>query len=180
MVYICGASDVAGEVVKGLTKLLADNAPKAMKEQKLESYFGCKIAINTSMSIYRFLIVVGRMGTEMLTNEAGEVTSHLQGMFHYLVHIVAYLQKLLTCQTYTDKEGIRQQQLLAFIPRHHKHYILPNFFSKKVHFSPQLQTDPRKNYLHAKSRLQPSGFTFKEQETSQKLIGIKQSKFRIK
>nr|KJB25773.1 hypothetical protein B456_004G208100 [Gossypium raimondii] len=88
-------------------------------------------------------------------------------MFHYLVHIVAYLQKLLTCQTYTDKEGIRQQELLAFIPRHHKHYILPNSVSKKVHFSPQLQTDPRQNYLHAKSRLQPSGFTFKEQETSQ-------------
>ncbi|PPD98673.1 hypothetical protein GOBAR_DD04302 [Gossypium barbadense] len=65
-------------------------------------------------------------------------------------------QKLLTCQTYTDKEGIRQQQLLAFIPRHHKHYILPNSVSKKVHFSPQLQTDPRQNYLHAKSRLQPS------------------------
>ncbi|MFQ6634616.1 hypothetical protein Gotur_010913, partial [Gossypium turneri] len=68
--------------------------------------------------------------------------------------------KLLTCQTYTDKEDIRQQQLLAFIPRHHKHYILPNFVSKKVHFSPQLQTDPRKNYLHAKSRLQPSGIVF--------------------
>ncbi|XP_052476356.1 uncharacterized protein LOC105798768 isoform X1 [Gossypium raimondii] len=58
--------------------------------------------------------------------------------------------------TYTDKEGIRQQQLLAFIPRHHKHYILPNSVSRKVHFSPQLQTDPRENYLHAKS-LQPSG-----------------------
>ncbi|TYI64395.1 hypothetical protein E1A91_D09G085300v1 [Gossypium mustelinum] len=28
--------------------------------------------------------------------------------------------------------------------------------SKKVHFSPQLQTDPRQNYLHAKSCLQPS------------------------
>ncbi|XP_052483138.1 uncharacterized protein LOC105788127 isoform X2 [Gossypium raimondii] len=65
--------------------------------------------------------------------------------------------KLLTCQTYTDKEGIKQQQLLAFIPRHQKHYILPNFVSKKVHFSPQLQTDPRQNYLHAKSCLQPSG-----------------------
>ncbi|TYI85023.1 hypothetical protein E1A91_D05G409000v1 [Gossypium mustelinum] len=26
-------------------KLLADNAPKAMKEQKLESYFGRKIAM---------------------------------------------------------------------------------------------------------------------------------------
>ncbi|KAI5421879.1 hypothetical protein KIW84_045356 [Lathyrus oleraceus] len=34
-------------------------------------------------------------------------------------------QKLLTCQVYTNKEGLRQQQLLAFIPRHHKHYILP-------------------------------------------------------
>ncbi|KAG4187862.1 hypothetical protein ERO13_A08G127066v2 [Gossypium hirsutum] len=65
-------------------------------------------------------------------------------------------QKLLTCQTYTDKEGIRQQQLLAFIPRHHKHYILPNSVSKKVHFSPQVQTDPRQTYLHAKARLQPS------------------------
>ncbi|PPR84065.1 hypothetical protein GOBAR_AA36644 [Gossypium barbadense] len=63
--------------IKGLTKLLADNAPKAMKEQKLESYFGRKIAIDASMSIYQFLIVVGRMGTEMLTNEAGEVTSYV-------------------------------------------------------------------------------------------------------
>ncbi|KAF2324103.1 hypothetical protein GH714_006663 [Hevea brasiliensis] len=62
--------------IKGLTKLLADNAPKAMKEQKFESYFGRKIAIDASMSIYQFLIVVGRTGTEMLTNEAGEVTSY--------------------------------------------------------------------------------------------------------
>ncbi|XP_073220111.1 protein ABIL1 isoform X2 [Cicer arietinum] len=35
-------------------------------------------------------------------------------------------QKLLTCQIYTHKEGLWQQQLLAFIPRHHKHYILPS------------------------------------------------------
>ncbi|MFQ6631267.1 hypothetical protein Gotur_008986 [Gossypium turneri] len=62
--------------IKGLTKLLADNAPKAMKEQKLESYFGRKITIDASMSIYQFLIVVDRMWTEMLTNEAGEVTSY--------------------------------------------------------------------------------------------------------
>ncbi|MBA0749738.1 hypothetical protein Gogos_003634, partial [Gossypium gossypioides] len=40
--------------IKGLTKLLADNASKAMKEQKLESYFGRKIAIDASMSIYQF------------------------------------------------------------------------------------------------------------------------------
>lgn len=43
-------------VCKGLTKLLADNAPKAMKEQKFESYFGRKVAIDASMSIYQFLV----------------------------------------------------------------------------------------------------------------------------
>eukprot|EP00262_Sarcandra_glabra_P005830 TRINITY_DN17704_c1_g3_i1.p1 TRINITY_DN17704_c1_g3~~TRINITY_DN17704_c1_g3_i1.p1 ORF type:complete len:383 (+),score=69.69 TRINITY_DN17704_c1_g3_i1:76-1224(+) len=74
--------------IKGLTKLLADNAPKCMKEQKFESYFGRKIAIDASMSIYQFLIVVGRSGTEMLTNEAGEVTSHLQGMFSRTIRLL--------------------------------------------------------------------------------------------
>ncbi|KAH6813204.1 ABI-1-like 1 [Perilla frutescens var. frutescens] len=52
-------------------------------------------------------------------------------------------QQLLTCKIYTEKEGLRQQQLLAIIPRHHKHYILPNSVNKKVHFSPHIQTDPR-------------------------------------
>ncbi|KAL4387045.1 hypothetical protein GQ457_09G024900 [Hibiscus cannabinus] len=74
--------------IKGLTKLLADNAPKSMKEQKLESYFGRKIAIDASMCIYQFLIVVGRIGTETLTNEAGEVTSHLQGMFTRTIRLL--------------------------------------------------------------------------------------------
>ncbi|KAF3456538.1 hypothetical protein FNV43_RR01191 [Rhamnella rubrinervis] len=54
------------------------------------------------------------------------------------------------------KEGIRQQQLLAIIPRHHKHYVLPNSVNKKVHFSPLVQTDARQHYFQARSRLQPS------------------------
>nr|KYP71868.1 Protein ABIL1 [Cajanus cajan] len=54
-------------------------------------------------------------------------------------------QKLLTCHIYNDKEGLRQQQLLAFIPRHHKHYILPNSVNKKVHFSPHRKIDARQN-----------------------------------
>ncbi|KAH0881943.1 hypothetical protein HID58_058039, partial [Brassica napus] len=40
-------------------------------------------------------------------------------------------QQLLTCRTYIDKEGLRQQQLLAVIPLHHKHYILPNSVNKR-------------------------------------------------
>lgn len=66
-------------------------------------------------------------------------------------------QQLLACQTYTDKEGLRQQQLLAFIPRHHKHYILPNSVNKKVHFSPHIQMDARQNSTQARPRLYPSG-----------------------
>lgn len=66
-------------------------------------------------------------------------------------------QKLLTCQTYMDKEGLRQQQLLAIIPRHHKRYILPNSVNKKVHFSPSVQTDPRQMHVQARPRVHPSG-----------------------
>ncbi|KAJ6338392.1 hypothetical protein OIU76_007957 [Salix suchowensis] len=66
-------------------------------------------------------------------------------------------QQFLTCQTYTVKGGLRQQQMVAFIPRHHKHYILPNSFNKKVHFNPQIQTDAGQNHFQARSRLHLSG-----------------------
>ncbi|KAI3901316.1 hypothetical protein MKW92_024631 [Papaver armeniacum] len=68
-------------------------------------------------------------------------------------------QELLTCQTYMDKEGLKQQQLLTSVPRHHKHYILPNSVNKKVHFSPQnIQMDARQKLIHqAKPRVYPSG-----------------------
>ncbi|KAH6812071.1 ABI-1-like 1 [Perilla frutescens var. frutescens] len=65
-------------------------------------------------------------------------------------------QQLLTCKIYTEKEGLRQQQLLAIIPRHHKHYILPNSVNKKVHFSPHIQTDPRLP-IQARARLYSPG-----------------------
>ncbi|XP_026440455.1 protein ABIL1-like isoform X2 [Papaver somniferum] len=68
-------------------------------------------------------------------------------------------QELLTCQTYMDKEGLRQQQLLTSVPRHHKHYILPNSVNKKVHFSPQnIQMEARQKLIHqAKPCVYPSG-----------------------
>ncbi|ESW19248.1 hypothetical protein PHAVU_006G108900 [Phaseolus vulgaris] len=66
-------------------------------------------------------------------------------------------QKLLTCHVYTDKEGLRQQQLLAFVPRHHKHYILPNSVNKKVHFSSHRQINARQNLVRTRTRLPSSG-----------------------
>ncbi|KAJ6872924.1 protein ABIL1 [Populus alba x Populus x berolinensis] len=88
--------------------------------------------------------------TDLLEQQALEVST-------MEVKVSCLNQQYLTCQTYTDKEGLRQQQLLAFIPRHHKHYILQNSVNKKVHFSPQIQADARQNHFQARSRLQPSG-----------------------
>eukprot|EP00232_Nephroselmis_pyriformis_P024207 CAMPEP_0182873408 /NCGR_PEP_ID=MMETSP0034_2-20130328/12310_1 /TAXON_ID=156128 /ORGANISM="Nephroselmis pyriformis, Strain CCMP717" /LENGTH=389 /DNA_ID=CAMNT_0025006053 /DNA_START=18 /DNA_END=1187 /DNA_ORIENTATION=- len=74
--------------IKGLTKLLADNAPSSMKEREFASYFGRKIAVDASMHIYQFMVVVGRQGDQILTNDAGEVTSHLQGMFFRTIRML--------------------------------------------------------------------------------------------
>ncbi|KAJ8433650.1 hypothetical protein Cgig2_002321 [Carnegiea gigantea] len=116
--------------------------------------------------------------TDLLEQQTSDVSSTE-------LKITCLNQKLLTCQTYMDKEGLRQQQLLAIIPRHHKRYILPSkqcslyFFcfksmltnltlgtilpyaaadstNKKVHFSPS-QTDPRQIHVQARPRVHPSG-----------------------
>jgi len=112
--------------IQGLTKLLADKAPRSVRQQTLQSYFSRKIAVDASMHIYsvwqreemlcrvvlhdlmtlirrmhsgsmsphtsyprmQFLIVVGREGDSTLTNEAGETTAHLQGMFYRTVRML--------------------------------------------------------------------------------------------
>lgn len=73
--------------IRGLTKLLGDNAARCVKEHELKSYFGRKVAIDASMSIYQFLVAV-RTGADNLTNDAGEVTSHLSGLFYRTVRLL--------------------------------------------------------------------------------------------
>lgn len=70
--------------ILGLSKLLYDKAPNAIREQELKNFFGRRVAIDASMSIYQFIIAMkgfqDGQGME-LTNEQGEVTSHLNGLF---------------------------------------------------------------------------------------------------
>ncbi|PJF19621.1 Flap endonuclease-1 [Paramicrosporidium saccamoebae] len=73
--------------IHGLSRVIADNAPKAMKENQIAQYFGRKVAIDASMSIYQFLIAVRSEGS-VLTNEAGETTSHLMGMFYRTLRMI--------------------------------------------------------------------------------------------
>ena len=74
--------------IHGLTKLIADKAPGAIKEHKMDSYFGRKIAVDASMSIYQFLIAVRQGEQGQLTNEAGEVTSHITGMLYRTIRMM--------------------------------------------------------------------------------------------
>lgn len=70
--------------ILGLSKLLYEKSPGAIREQELKNYFGRRLAIDASMSIYQFIIAMkgfqDGQGVE-LTNEAGEVTSHINGLF---------------------------------------------------------------------------------------------------
>ena len=67
--------------IKDLSKLIADAAPMAIKENEIKNYFGRKVAIDASMSLYQFLIAVRSDGAQ-LTNADGETTSHLMGTFY--------------------------------------------------------------------------------------------------
>eukprot|EP00751_Fragilariopsis_kerguelensis_P001154 CAMPEP_0170811226 /NCGR_PEP_ID=MMETSP0733-20121128/35138_1 /TAXON_ID=186038 /ORGANISM="Fragilariopsis kerguelensis, Strain L26-C5" /LENGTH=393 /DNA_ID=CAMNT_0011167355 /DNA_START=116 /DNA_END=1298 /DNA_ORIENTATION=+ len=72
--------------IKGLAKLLSDEAPDCIREVDFKSLHGRKVAIDASMAIYQFLIAVRSGGPNqqavMLTNSDGETTSHIQGLFN--------------------------------------------------------------------------------------------------
>ncbi|KAJ3063971.1 Elongation of fatty acids protein 2 [Podochytrium sp. JEL0797] len=73
--------------IHGLSKVIADHAPGAMKELPIKACFGRKVAVDASMSIYQFLIAVRQQDGMQLTNEAGETTSHLMGMLYRTVRM---------------------------------------------------------------------------------------------
>ena len=78
--------------IKGLTKLISDEAPDAIVEHEFASYTGRKVAIDASMCIYQFMIAVRQQGeggiSQQLTNDAGEVTSHIQGLFNRTIRLM--------------------------------------------------------------------------------------------
>lgn len=74
-------------------KLLQEEAPACVREvQQMSQLAGRAVAIDASMALYQFLIAIrsndGGGPSQALTNEAGEVTSHLQGMFSRTIRIM--------------------------------------------------------------------------------------------
>jgi hypothetical protein len=60
--------------IHGLSKVIGDNAKEAIKEDDIKNYFGRKVAIDASMSIYQFMIAVRQQDGQLLQNENGETT----------------------------------------------------------------------------------------------------------
>ncbi|XP_063237090.1 flap endonuclease 1 [Bacillus rossius redtenbacheri] len=73
--------------ILGLAKIIADIAPFAVKENEIKNYFGRKVAIDASMSLYQFLIAVRSEGAQ-LTSVDGETTSHLMGTFYRTIRLI--------------------------------------------------------------------------------------------
>lgn len=74
--------------IKGLFKVLSDNAPAAVKITDWKMLGGRKVAIDASMSLYQFLIAVRQNDGLQLTSDSGEATSHLIGMFYRTIRII--------------------------------------------------------------------------------------------
>lgn len=51
--------------ILNLSKLIADAAPFAMKDMEIKNFFGRKVAIDASMSLYQFLIAVRADGAQL-------------------------------------------------------------------------------------------------------------------
>ncbi|XP_065219671.1 flap endonuclease 1 [Planococcus citri] len=73
--------------IQGLAKLIADEAASSVKQCDIKSYFGRKIAIDATMSLYQFLIAVRSEGMQ-LTSVDGETTSHLMGTFYRSIRLI--------------------------------------------------------------------------------------------
>jgi len=73
-------------------KFLQDAAPKAVKEVDSQAaYTGRLMAIDASMCLYQFLIMIreNRSGSyNNLTNEDGQVTSHIIGMLTRTIRLM--------------------------------------------------------------------------------------------
>jgi flap endonuclease-1 len=80
--------------IKGLTKFLQDAAPKAVREQQgQEAYTGRIVAIDASMCLYQFMIMIrdNRAGSyQNMTNEDGQVTSHIIGMLSRTIKLMEH------------------------------------------------------------------------------------------
>ena len=108
--------------------------------------------------------------TDLYEQQASEVST-------LELKVACLNQQVLTCQTYTDKEGIRQQQMTGTATRHHKRYIVPTLANKRMQAFSEMQTDAD---IDSRPRPYPSAktlFWHLASEKNSKTNGARQSEF---
>ena len=74
--------------IKGLNAIISEHVPSAVRKSDIKAFFGRKVAIDASMSLYQFLIAVRQQDGAQLSTESGETTSHLMGMFYRTLRMI--------------------------------------------------------------------------------------------
>ncbi|GAB5353448.1 hypothetical protein AAMO2058_000037200 [Amorphochlora amoebiformis] len=74
--------------IKGLMKFISDTAPESIRNGNMKSFFGRKIAIDASMSLYQFLVAIRHGPNAQQLSNDGEVTSHLSGLFFRTIRMM--------------------------------------------------------------------------------------------
>ncbi len=78
--------------IKGLFQLLKTDAPDSLNETDKKSYTGNLIAVDASILLYQFLVQIRAKDdfgpSRQLTDQHGQVTSHLQGFFNRTANLL--------------------------------------------------------------------------------------------
>ena len=74
--------------IKGLNAIISEHVPTAVRKSEIKHFFGRKVAIDASMSLYQFLIAVRQQDGVQLASESGETTSHLMGIFYRTLRMI--------------------------------------------------------------------------------------------
>jgi flap endonuclease-1 len=78
--------------IHGLFQLLKSDAPDSYKETDKTVYKGKVIAIDASIALYQFLVQIRTKGSgygqQLLVDDNGEVTSHIQGFFNRAANLL--------------------------------------------------------------------------------------------
>ncbi|KAL7719620.1 Flap endonuclease 1 [Entamoeba marina] len=75
--------------IKGLSKLLAINAPNSMKEKTMDDYSGKIIAVDAGIFMYQFLIAIIYSKGASVIDEYNEITSHIIGTFYKTIKLLS-------------------------------------------------------------------------------------------
>lgn len=76
--------------IKGLMKVISDNAPNAIENISMDTLNGRMIAIDANICMYQFEAASKSQNSFSLSNMVGESTNHLSGLFYRTIKLLEH------------------------------------------------------------------------------------------